>query len=159
MRQAGVASRALFASLLAVVAAVSVTTPAKAGHDGNCRIDYEDGDLCLYQDINNGGGMLDFTRTDKDYTSAADYFYEPGQQGQPTGWNVNDAASALKNRELTCEWYVFEDIEWGGDGFRYPYGLDFPDLRYLNIGNWNDRISSHYKWTGTQECTNGSTGQ
>lgn len=136
--------------LLAAAGAVSVATPASAGHDGSCRIDYEDGDICLYEHIQYGGGMLDFTRTDRNYTSAADVFYD---MKLPTFDNVNDQVSSIKNRELTCEWWIYPDAEFGGAGFIYRYGQD---LAYLYENN--DVISSHYKWTGSQECTNGSTG-
>ncbi|MEV4113153.1 peptidase inhibitor family I36 protein [Nonomuraea sp. NPDC049695] len=135
------------------VLALSVgATPAMAGHDGSCGYAMEDGDVCLYRDSGFQGGMLDFTRTDKNYTSAADVFY--AGHLTPTTVNINDQASSIINQEGYCEWWFYENAEFGGSGF-VMYNID---PTFDSLGAYNDRLSSHYKWTGWTECTNGSTG-
>ncbi|KAB8180779.1 peptidase inhibitor family I36 protein [Microbispora catharanthi] len=146
-----------FFTALAVAAAtvVGAPRPALAGHDGYCDVAAEDGNLCLYRDSDYTGGMLDFTRTDHNYTSSADVFWIDFSE---SGININDQVSSIVNAETRCVWYLYRDIEFGGGGFWLPIGTNISNLALVS-GNYNDAISSHYKWTGTKECTNGSTGQ
>ncbi|MEV0229239.1 peptidase inhibitor family I36 protein [Nonomuraea sp. NPDC050786] len=128
------------------------TTPASAGHDGFCDYAIEDGNVCLYRDANFSGGMLDFTRSDRNYTSAADVFFV--YPSEPGTVNVNDQVSSIVNYEGYCEWWFYTDAEYGGVGFKM---LNI-NQSYNGLGSYNDALSSHYKWTGWTECTNGSTG-
>ncbi|WP_182885215.1 peptidase inhibitor family I36 protein [Microbispora sp. H10885] len=146
------ARRAALALALGVATLVIVAPPASAGHDGTCNYAIEDGDVCLYRLANFTGGMLDFTRSDRNYTSAADVFYSSA--GVPTSTNINDQATSIVNYEGYCEWWFYTDAEWGGYGFT----MGNIQQSWSNIGTWDNRLSSHYKWTGWTECTNGSTG-
>ncbi|MEW9529196.1 peptidase inhibitor family I36 protein [Microbispora sp. NPDC049125] len=138
----------------AAATVLGASSPVMAGHDGSCDTAAEDGNLCVYRDIHYQGGMLDFTRTDHNYTSSADVFWDYYAE---TSQNINDQVSSIYNAELRCQWYLYRDAEFGGGvGYIGP-GMSLDDLRYLNSGNANDVLSSHYKWTGTKECVNGST--
>ncbi|MFB4293272.1 peptidase inhibitor family I36 protein [Nonomuraea sp. ATR24] len=148
-----VKSKKFAAVLCAAAAAFALASaPAVAGHDGSCDYAFEDGNLCTYRHSSYQGGMLDFTRTDRNYTSAADVFY--AAHLEPTGININDQVSSIVNNEGYCEWWLYENAEFGGSGFTM---LNI-NPAYSDLGNYNDRLSSHYKWTGSKECTNGSTG-